>query len=290
MASARKMIAAAAKAKRLYAVIQNRRYDANIQRVQKTVKSGALGPVTEIHADFFIGAHFGGFRDAMDYPLILDMAIHTFDQARFITGADPVSAYCHSFNPKGSWYKGDAAAMIIFEMTGGIVFGYRGSWCAEGLRTSWQAEWRVIGRKGSLKWDGEKEIKAEAVKPKGKPGFFLETEPVQIPEVKVEHGGHAGLIREFMQCVRSGKKPQTICTDNVKSLAMVLAAVKSAETGKTREGGVVISPTPLGEGGGEGSAPIVDRRLVDHLPGAYPSPAPASRGTLSHKGRGVRSP
>ena len=41
----------------------------------------------------------------MESPLILDMAIHTFDQARFITGADPVSVYCHEFNPPGSWYK-----------------------------------------------------------------------------------------------------------------------------------------------------------------------------------------
>jgi hypothetical protein len=32
--------------------------------------------------------------------------------------------------------------------------------------------------------------------------------------------------------VRTGKKPETICTDNIKSLAMVFAAIESAETGK----------------------------------------------------------
>ena len=37
----------------------------------------------------------------MDSPLVLDMAIHTFDQARFITGANPISVYCHEFNPPG---------------------------------------------------------------------------------------------------------------------------------------------------------------------------------------------
>ena len=41
----------------------------------------------------------------MESPLLLDMAIHTFDQARFITGADALSVYCHEFNPAGSWYR-----------------------------------------------------------------------------------------------------------------------------------------------------------------------------------------
>ena len=61
-------------------------------------------------ADFFIGAHFGGFRDEMAHVLLLDMAIHTFDQARKILGADPVSVYCHEFNPAGSWYAGASSA------------------------------------------------------------------------------------------------------------------------------------------------------------------------------------
>ena len=42
----------------------------------------------------------------------------------------------------------------------------------------------------------------------------------------------AGCIDEFVAAVRSGSEPQTICTDNVKSLAMVHAAVASATTGK----------------------------------------------------------
>ena len=32
----------------------------------------------------------------MEHVLLLDMAIHTFDQARLITGADPVSVYCQN--------------------------------------------------------------------------------------------------------------------------------------------------------------------------------------------------
>ena len=37
---------------------------------------GALGI---LNSDFYIGAHFGGFRDEMASVLLLDMAIHTLD-------------------------------------------------------------------------------------------------------------------------------------------------------------------------------------------------------------------
>ena len=42
------------------------------------------------------------------------MAIHLFDAARALTGADPVSVYCDSYNPPWSWYEGPAAAAAVF--------------------------------------------------------------------------------------------------------------------------------------------------------------------------------
>ena len=46
-------------------------------------------------------------------------------------------------------------------------------------------------------------------------------------------GGHAGLLGEFLLAVRTGATPETVCTDNIKSLAMVFGAVESAESGET---------------------------------------------------------
>jgi predicted dehydrogenase len=127
MENARRMVAAAEVAGKLYAVIQNRRYDRRIRRLKAFLESGAIGPLTTLHSDFFIGAHFGGFRDRMEHVLLLDMAIHTFDAARFLTGADPVSVYAKEWNPAGSWYDHDASAVAVFQMTDGLVYTYRGS-------------------------------------------------------------------------------------------------------------------------------------------------------------------
>jgi predicted dehydrogenase len=119
-------------------------------------------------------------------------------------------------------------------MTNDIVYTYRGSWCAEGLPTTWESDWRIIGQRGSAKWDGEHILAQKATETSG----FLSTHqdidvPMYDPGGKVD--GHTGLIRDFISCIRTGATPETICTDNIKSLAMVFGAIESATTGKRVE-------------------------------------------------------
>ena len=228
---ARRMIEAAESNDRVYAVIQNRRYRDCIMQYREMVQSAAVGPLTTVTANFFLGPHFGGFRDEMEHVLLIDMAIHTFDQARFITGCDPVSVYCREWNPVGSWYAHGAAAFCIFEMTGGVIFSYNGSWCAEGMNNSWNCDWRCVGQQGTALWDGEEVMAGETVV--SSEGFFRATAPLPVPPAPgLEHELHAGVIDDFLISVRNGTEPQTICSDNVKSLAMMLGAVESAETGR----------------------------------------------------------
>lgn len=228
--SAINMVEQANKKDLTYAVIQNRRYDKNIIACRKSLDSGKIGKLTTINADFYIGAHFGGFRDEMDNVLLADMAIHTFDQARFLANCDPVAVYCHEWNPTGSWYKGNASAIAIFEMTGGIVFTYRGSWCSEGMNTTWECDWRLIGTKGSILWDGGEKINGETIEKAE--GFTYPQKAFEVEATDIEHSNHSGVIREFIDCIKTGNKPQTICDDNIKSFAMVHAAIESAKSGK----------------------------------------------------------
>jgi predicted dehydrogenase len=233
--AAQRMVATAKQTGRTYAVMQNRRWIPEIQAFRKVLHGERLGGVEELHADMYIGAHFGGFREEMKFPLLLDMAIHTFDEARFLSGADPVSVYCHSWNPKRSWYGHDASAACIFEMSDGIVFTYRGSWCGEGLHADWNGEWRAVCNRGTAKWDGVKSVQAQAIKPPPageKQPFFNAMEDLAVPIDPLPARGHTGLIQDALACIRDGRAPATVCTDNIKSLAMVEAAVESAKQGK----------------------------------------------------------
>ena len=65
-------------------------------------------------------------------------------------------------------------------------------------------------------------------------GFFSKRRDVDVPAFGGRHKveKHASLIREFVHSVKMGSAPETICTDNIKSLAMTLGTVESAELGK----------------------------------------------------------
>lgn len=226
MAQAREMVAASEKAGKLYMVSQSRRYDSRIAAYRQLIEA-QVGTPGILNSDFYLGPHFGGFRDEMDSVLLLDMAIHTLDAARYLSGADPVAVYCEEFNPSWSWYKGNACATAIFEMTGGLRYTYRGSWCAEGRQTSWEAEWRAVGPHGTATWDGYSEIKAEIVTETKE--FFSKTEPSE-GTVTEAPGGIAGSLLDFLNALQTGATPMGECHDNIKSLAMVFAAIESAQT------------------------------------------------------------
>lgn len=200
---------------------QSRRYYRTLFQFGERV--ARLGDIGMLSTDFHTGPHFGGFRDEMEHPLLLDMAIHAFDAARFVLGAEPVSVYCDAFNPSWSWYRGDACAVAVFEMTGGARYVFTGSWCSQGLNTSWNGSWIARGALGASSWDGSEP-------------------PIVDPEaaVDVEDAGDAGSARpeemagslhEFIASLRTGTVPYGDIHSNVWSLAMVQSAVESAEAG-----------------------------------------------------------
>jgi predicted dehydrogenase len=147
-----------------------------------------------------------------------------------MTGKDPVAVYAKEFNPKGSWYRGDAAASCIFEMSDGVIFTYRASWCAEGCHTDWNGDWRLIGDKGTLECVGDFEPLGEVVA--GDTGFYRKHVPAKVPKSPMKYESMHGHLREMLAYMRKGAMPQCECHDNIKSLAMVFGAIESSKKGK----------------------------------------------------------
>jgi predicted dehydrogenase len=229
MAQAREMVAAAERAGKLYMVSQNRRYDRNLHALRRLILDHT-GPVGILNADFYLGEHYSGFRLEMPSPLLVDMAIHTFDAARFLTGADALTVYCTEFNPPWSWYRGNASATAIFEMSNGAVFTYRGSRSSDGCHTSWDSQWRAVGPHGTAMWDGEGTPSAEVVaEPTAPIARFRRIEG--IPDLTMATG-IARTLHEFLRALKTGETPPCECHDNIHSLAMVHAAIESAATGR----------------------------------------------------------
>lgn len=229
MERAREMVAAADRAGLLYMVSQSRRYNPSLLALRHLIEE-QTGPLGILNSDFYMGARERGHRLEIESPLLLDMAIHAFDVARYLAGADPVSVYCEEFNPPWSWYRGNACATAIFEMTEGLRYTYRGSWCSEGQHTSWDAEWRAVGPHGSATWRGGEDMPvADVVVARG--GFLPVTEERRAGAVAIP-SGIAGSLQDFLRALDTGATPMGECHDNIKSLAMVFGAIEAASTGK----------------------------------------------------------
>jgi predicted dehydrogenase len=218
VAEALRLVAVAEATGELFVVSQSRRYNEHVFALRHAAT--VLGDVGYAGVSFFRAPHFGGFREEMAHPLLLDMAIHPFDSIRYVLGSEPVSVTFDEFNPTWSWYDGDAAVAATFVMDDGARFAYTASWAAPGLETSWNGEWRLSGARGSAAWDGETRPRVELV------GAAASDDPAPLPPAD----SIAGSLADFVSALRTGVPPLGEVHENVMSLLMVEAAVRAAET------------------------------------------------------------
>jgi len=212
----------------LFMVSQSRRWNPQVDLLRRlTARLGGVGTAT---TEFFRAPRFGGFREEMAHPLLVDMAIHAFDTARFVLDDEPVSAWCTAHDPPWSWYDGDASATAVFTTAAGARYTYTGSWCAPGDETSWNGSWRVSGRLGTARWDGD----GDPVVALGDGATADDREGVAavLTGPRSPHDGIAGALSVFVRALRTGEAPSGEVHENVLSLAMVDAAVESAGSGE----------------------------------------------------------
>lgn len=235
MEDARKMIRVADENGRSYFLLQNRRYLHGMQTLKQLLTGRVAGTPGYVAVDVLMGARFTGFRNQMQHPFLIDMSIHTLDQARCLLGdAKAVSAYCQEHNPPGSWYAGAAAADCIFEMDDGTVLSLRGSWASRSENTPNNGRWRVACAEGTLCWDGANRVWVNDARPVQEGRGYYEEEGL-CREVALDtegREGHDGCLDDMFAALREGRSMQTDCHNNVHSLAMSHACLESAATGR----------------------------------------------------------
>lgn len=223
----KQMLKAANETRKTYVISQNYRYSPVAWTMGQLARSGRLGDIGQARIDFFKGVDFGGgFRHEMAHPLVVDMSIHHFDLIRFITCLDAISVQGVTWNPKWSNYRGTASCALVFEMNNGARILYNGSWCSKGQFDEWMASWQIEGEKGTMVFRNN-ELRVYDV-PKLYGVDKIEIIPPQAPPKQDQ----AYVLDDFLKCIESGARPATDVYDNIRSVAMVYAAVEAMQTGK----------------------------------------------------------
>ena len=228
--NAKLMVKLAAGAGRQLVVAQNYRYSAAMAHLKRLVAERPVGALGHGHLDFYIGADFTGtFREAMAFPLLVDMAIHHLDLIRAVTGKNIARATAMSFRPQWSWYAHEPGLKMLLELEDGTPFSYSGDWSALGRQTAWNGSWRLQCADGSIHVEKYKIVVARCERW----GKEFREEEVAIPPAPLN--GQAALLADFARAIQDGAPAPTSGADNLWSFAAVMAGVESARTKRTVE-------------------------------------------------------
>ncbi len=231
---ARAIAAAAEDTGVLCSVAQNYRYLPLSQTIKNVLDSGELGAVAALNIAFYKGPHFGGFREEMAHPLIVDMAIHQFDAMRYFLGSDAVTISARSWNPPWSWYAGDASASVHISFANGAQASYTGSWCSQALETTWNANWRFECEHGVLLVEDDKVVLQKLLGVGEGPGALVNVheERREVPLVHMERMAQDYLLGEFYGAVTQGTLTGTSAQDNIKTMELVFGIVRACDSGQ----------------------------------------------------------
>ena len=233
LAQAQQAVDLAAAQNRVLMVSQNYRFYPAAQTAAKLIRNGALGPVSAVGVQFRKyantappGAHW---HYVLQHPLLMDMAIHHFDLMRFVLDQEPERITCHAWNPPWSNFTDPAAAVATITFDGGAVVQYAGSWVSTAAPTAWAGAWQIECAEGTIGWTGRDDLATNAdavmIRRRGKRAR-------RVPLPALPYWDRAGALAAFAAAVRDGTTPPASGQDNLQSLALMFAAIKSAATGE----------------------------------------------------------
>jgi predicted dehydrogenase len=233
MADARAMVAAADAAGRTLMVHENFRWQSAIRRAAAELAAGAIG------APFWGRVSFrSGFDVYAAQPylatdarfIIQDLGIHILDVARFLFGdVASIAATTARVNPR---IRGEDVATMLLQHAGGVTSVVDCSYATRlPVENFPQTLLEVDGSAGTLRLDAGYRLTVSG------PGGVraLDVAPPLLPWAERPwHNIQESVLliqRHFVDCIRSGREPETSGADNVKTLALVHAAYASAEGG-----------------------------------------------------------
>ena len=223
MDSARELVEAADEADCTLMVSQNYRFRRWAHTVEGLLAEESVDLPDNISVRFAAAPRFAeSFRRSMEHPLVVDMSIHHFDLMRALTGLEPRSVYATTWRPAWSWFEHDPCCMAVFQFEQGLKVCYDASWVSRGRQTSSNGYWRIECRQLSI------ELLSNKVHVLQGPGDVRDAE-VEMRDLPCEDQAYS--LMEFRRAIEEGRQPEASGRDNLNSLAMVYAVLKSSHTG-----------------------------------------------------------
>jgi predicted dehydrogenase len=218
-------------------VTQNYRYSPRIVTLKKAIAElGKINYIASRYASDWRQRKEGWYIHTAPHANLVDCAIHHFDQLRNLTNSDCRTIAGYSWNPGlirgdqtafqgGTSFDGDAVSLFALSMQNGSFAQYEGSNIATGKTNSWHEEYyRVECEGGAAVLDSDSVVRIES-----REGHGISVR--EVPEERLEWSGHQAIIHQFLAWLDGGTAPPTVLADNIRSNALLFAAIEAKTTG-----------------------------------------------------------
>ncbi len=203
-------------------VDQNYRWRPHNQTLRQAVREGRVGQVVSMSYEFrqpITRTTTDAWREKMPHPFLHDMAPHHLDLMRATMGLECQEIMAVGVRPPWSWYQGIPGVDALLAFENGVKVTYMGTMVARGLATPQDGIITVMGEKGTVRLESDSHVRL----------YGESASPELIPLVAMPVSDLAYTLREFLGAIRERRQPETHLDDNIRTLAMVEAAILSLE-------------------------------------------------------------
>jgi predicted dehydrogenase len=226
-ASAVTMYAAVSQRNLPVQIVQNYRYTPRILAAHEVIQSGRIGAprlaIARFAEDYRQRFAWGKFRHEIPHSLLIEGAVHHFDQIRNLTGSDCKTVTGREWNPGHPSFDGECCAAFVFTLSNGVTAMYEGDCLAAAYPNGWYGEmYRVECENGAVVIDRDQSVRIIERVPAG--GYRIEEAALPRPEFEA----HLSVIDQFLRWREGGSAPECTIDDNIKSVAMVFGAIEAS--------------------------------------------------------------
>ncbi len=227
-----RLVALAESVGRKLAVNQNGRWSPHFSYMRRAVESGLIGDVYAAH----LGVHWshdwvaGTPFDEVRHVVLYDFAIHWFDILSCLMGERaPTRVFASVARAEGQSAKPPLLGQALVEYEGAQATLVFDAFTPHGTLDSTV----VVGSKGTLRSTGP-DLGSQTV-------ALTTAEGVSTPRLdgKWFPDGFHGTMGELLCAIEEDREPENSARNNLRTLALCFAALRSAETGEPQSPGKV---------------------------------------------------
>jgi predicted dehydrogenase len=197
------------------------RFNKTIKEAKNSVDNGEIGEILcitginhgKIPSGWFLDKHLAGGGAVMDHT------VHIADLMRWFTGSEVKSVYAESgelIHNAGI----DDCGIVNVEFENGVFGTIDCSWAHHKNYTIWpEVYMEILGTKGVLEVDAFKQNQR----------VYTVDDGIINDDIWGSDGDE-GLIREFVDVLRTGKTPKVMGIDGERAMEVALAAYKSSQS------------------------------------------------------------